>query len=198
MWKEIPIDKNYEANELGDIRKKGQTKLVTQWLDKDGYKIAILSNRKIYRAHRLIALTFIENPLNLPVVNHKNFNKQDNRIENLEWCTYSYNTKHSYLGNRRKEQAEDWAKKVQPFAAEKSKTKVCQYSLKGELLNIFNSQKEASEKTKTCRSSITRCCRGKRKTAGGYKWAYYTGSTTKKPQNLVDNAGLSTRDEDIV
>ena len=89
MWKKIPIDMNYEANELGDIRKIGSNQLLKQWLDKDGYKIVALSNRKIYRAHRLIALTFIENPEGKPVVNHINHIKQDNRVENLEWVTYS-------------------------------------------------------------------------------------------------------------
>ena len=95
MWKKIPIDMNYEANELGDIRKIGSNQLLKQWLDKDGYKIVALSNRKIYRAHRLIASTFIENPEGKPVVNHINHIKQDNRVENLEWVTYSENSKHS-------------------------------------------------------------------------------------------------------
>ena len=78
MWKKITIDMNYEANELGDIRKIGSNQLLKQWLDKDGYKIVALSNRKIYRAHRLIASTFIENPEGKPVVNHINHIKQEN------------------------------------------------------------------------------------------------------------------------
>lgn len=190
MWKEIPIDINYEANELGDIRLKNSNQLCKQWLDKDGYKIVALSNRKIYRAHRIIALTFIENPEGNPVVNHINHNKQDNRIENLEWVTYSYNSKHSYFDNNRQESTQKWVKKVQPLAAEKSKTKVVQYDLNNNLIAVFNSQREASEKTGVCRSSITRCCTNKRKTAGGYKWKYLEGSTTKEPQILADSAKL--------
>ena len=190
MWKKIPIDMNYEANELGDIRKIGSNQLLKQWLDKDGYKIVALSNRKIYRAHRLIASTFIENPEGKPVVNHINHIKQDNRVENLEWVTYSENSKHSYLDNYRQKGIEEWVKQVQPKAALASQVKVAQYDLNDNLIAIFDSQREASEKTGTCRSSITRCCTGNRKTAGGFKWKYLEGSTTKKPQNLVGSAKL--------
>lgn len=179
MWKIVPIDNKYEANELGDIRLIGSNQLCKQWLDKDGYKIVTLSNRKIYRAHRIIALTFIENPEGYPIVNHINHNKQDNRVENLEWTTYSYNSKHSYFDHNRDASTQEWAKKVQPLGAEKSKTKVCQYDLDDNLIAVFDSQREAAEQTNTCRSSITRCCRGFRKTAGGYKWKYLESSTTK-------------------
>ena len=185
MWKTIPIDIEFEANELGDIKRIGSSQLAKQWFDKNGYKIVALSNRKIYRAHRLIALTFIENPEGYPIVNHINHNKQDNRVENLEWATYSYNSKHSYFDGNREESTMKWAKKVQPKAMEASKVKVAQYDLNDNLIAIFGSQREASEKTRTCRSSITRCCTGNRKTAGGYKWKYLEGSTTKKPRNLL-------------
>lgn len=179
MWKIIPIDTNYEANEMGDIRKVGTQQLCNQWFDKDGYKIVALTNRKIYRAHRLIAMCFVENPEGHPIVNHKNHIKYDNRAENLEWVTYSYNSKHSYFDNNRAESLKIWVNQVQPKAAEASKTKVAQYDLNDNLIAVFDSQREASEETNTCRSSITRCCTGKRKTAGGYKWKYLEGSTTK-------------------
>ena len=179
MWKIVPIDNNFEANELGDIKRIGSNQLTKQWLDKDGYKIVALSEKKIYRAHRIIALTFIDNPEGYPVVNHKNHIKCDNRVENLEWTTYSYNSKHSFLDNNRKESVGTWVKKVQVLGAEASKTKVCQYDLNDNLIAVFDSQREASEKTGTCRSSITRCCTGNRKTAGGYKWKYLESSTTK-------------------
>lgn len=178
MWKTIPVDNNYEASDAGDIREIKTKQLVSQWFDKDGYLLVKLSN-KLYRAHRIIAQTFISNPKNLPVVNHKNFNKSDNHIENLEWVTYQENTAHSFTGNHRDLSVKEWVKQVQPLGAEASKTKVAQYDLSGNLIKIFNSQREASEETGTCRSSITRCVNGHRKTAGGFKWSYYLeGSTT--------------------
>lgn len=190
MWKQIPIDVNFEANEIGDIRKINSNQLCKQWLDKDGYKIVCLSNHKIYRAHRLIALTFIENPEGYPIVNHKNHIKGDNRVENLEWVTYQYNSIHSYLDNNRLESTKKWCEKVQPLGAKASQKKVVQYDLNGNFIAEYNSHREASEKTGVCRSSITRCCTGNRKTAGGYKWNYLESSKTKKPQNLVDSAKL--------
>lgn len=199
MWKIIPVDNNYEASNDGQIREILTKKIISQWLDKDGYLLVTLSN-KLYRVHRLIALTFISNPNNLPVVNHKNFNKSDNHVANLEWVSYSENSKHSFTGNHRDDSVKKWVNKVQQLAAEASKTKVAQYDLQGNLLAVFNSQREASEQTGTCRSSITRCVRGSRKTAGGYQWKYYLeGSTTKCEENPTSPVQDSKKlDEDIV
>jgi hypothetical protein len=62
------------------------------------FKISIQTKgfRKFVGVHRLVAKAFIPNPENLPFVNHKNGVKTDNRLENLEWCTASYNTQHAY------------------------------------------------------------------------------------------------------
>jgi len=58
--------------------------------------------RKGLRIARLVAQAYIENPYNLPEVNHINSNKTDNTVENLEWCSRSYNIKHSYITNNKK------------------------------------------------------------------------------------------------
>ena len=71
--------------------------------DKDGYKKVSLQTkegkRKSFRINRLVALTYINNPNNYPVVNHINNIKDDNRVENLEWCSVSYNTSQGYKNN---------------------------------------------------------------------------------------------------
>lgn len=69
--------------------------------DKDGYfDVCLVYNdkgdRMPFRVHRLVALKYIENPNNYPVINHKDLNKQNNNVKNLEWCSISYNTQHGY------------------------------------------------------------------------------------------------------
>lgn len=172
MWKTIPVNDKYEANENGLIRNRETKELKNQFYDKDGYLLVHLG-QKLYRAHRIIAITFIKNPYNKSQVNHKNFIKDDNRVENLEWVSEKENVIHAYSNNHRDKAVAEWVKKVQPLGAEKRKTKIAQYDLQDNLVHVYDSQREASEKTGANRTSITACVKGRRKTAGGFKWKYY-------------------------
>jgi hypothetical protein len=101
----------YLIDSLGNIvscpRQQGsrfvnQYKILGTKINRLGYKEVALSKdgkTKTVLLHRLIAIHFVSNPDNLPCVNHKNGIKTDNRIENLEWCTRSQNTKHAYDNN---------------------------------------------------------------------------------------------------
>ena len=105
IWKDINgFENKYQISNLGRVKSlnngKGfiRERILTNVLDK-GYLMVCLcknSKPKNYRNHRLVAQAFIPNPLNKPQINHINGIRNDNRIENLEWCTGSENMIHAF------------------------------------------------------------------------------------------------------
>ena len=88
------VEKGYFVSPNGNVYNR-HGDLIVAAIDKCGYRHVIL-NRKTRNVHRVIAETFIPNPNNLPCVNHKDGNKLNNSVENLEWCNHSENTLHSF------------------------------------------------------------------------------------------------------
>lgn len=86
----------YQVDCQGNVTRGGRK---LKWRDYDGYPFVRFWKNGIsqdFSVHRLVAILYIPNPDNLPVVNHKNGNRWDPRKENLEWCTFAYNSQHSY------------------------------------------------------------------------------------------------------
>ena len=94
------IEKGYFASPKGNIYNR-HGDLMNGAIDHSGYRHVIL-NRKNLNVHRVIALSMIPNPKNLPCVNHKDGNKLNNSVSNLEWCTHSENTIHSFQSGLQK------------------------------------------------------------------------------------------------
>ena len=95
------LENRYILYDDGRIYSKARKIFLKPYLNKYGYLEIVLrptinGSTKKYRINRLIAIYFIPNPDNLPQVNHKDGNKLNNKVNNLEWCSASYNTKHSY------------------------------------------------------------------------------------------------------
>lgn len=153
---------DYLIYEDGSIYSPKSKRFLKLSIDSKGYKYLDLTHSNCkYRCpkvHRLVALAFIPNPNNLPQINHKDGNKQNNNIENLEWCTNLYNTKEAIrLG----------LKPIYEYHG-----KLYQYDLKNNLLNVFNTPSEAAKYIgkKALGGNINRCIHNKRKTAYGYIW----------------------------
>lgn len=104
IWKEIPDMQGYSVSTLGNVKSfltdKVNGRILSKRYDTDGYFMVHTKYKGEAKVHRLVALTFLDNPNDYPVVNHKDGDKENNKLENLEWCTVAYNTKHGYdIGN---------------------------------------------------------------------------------------------------
>lgn len=99
-WREVPGFPHYEASPDGQIRRKNGKILAQATLKGTGYKkVCLCENGKPVQmhVHRVIAQTFLLNPENKPAVNHRDFDRTNNRAENLEWCTYRENNEFSLI-----------------------------------------------------------------------------------------------------
>lgn len=98
-WRVISVAPNYAVSNLGRVKNINTNKLRSLNQNSRNYHyLSLFTDGKRISApvHRLVATAFIPNPLNHPVVNHKNGIMKDNRVENLEWCSYSDNLRHAY------------------------------------------------------------------------------------------------------
>lgn len=99
-WKICPMAPFFEVSAYGDVRSITRKRILKPCDNGHGYvyvtKVFSGNKKKHYYVHRLVAATYLENSNNLPVVNHKDGNKKNNSVTNLEWCTTSYNHIHAY------------------------------------------------------------------------------------------------------
>lgn len=174
MWIDIKFNTNYEISDTGIIRRKSN-KNVLKGCIISGYRSVKLtfekSRQQRFYVHRLVALHFIPNDdRNKTFVNHKNGNKLDNRVENLEWVTPRENNLHYYQKIQREKKERKNSGKSIP---------VIQYDLSGKEIAYFKSMNEAKKKTGISLVQIARCVHGEIKQASGYVFKANKGSTTK-------------------
>lgn len=153
-WKTINNYPNYLVSFHGKIYSKYSKRLIKNIPSNGYYSVDIRSNgkRKRFKVHQLVAQSYIPNPENKKYVNHLDYNRSNNKVENLEWVTHSENMFH---------------------ASKKRYKKVVQYSKNGTKIRIFDSITGAHNETGAGKSHIVQVCKGKRPTAGGYIWKYF-------------------------
>lgn len=174
----IPGYSDYLIETDGRIFSKVSNRWLKATLGNNGYYGVELRNSYGARRlsiHRLVALTYIPNPNNYPQVNHKDENKLNNDLSNLEWCTNQYNMTYGTFIERKVAHT-DYSKPSYRENAIKNGKKVCKpvarYTKDGQYIDSFESAKDAARKLNFNSSHITECCRKQRKTSNGYVWKY--------------------------
>lgn len=161
--KELKRNPNYLIDEYGNIYSKRFKKLLNPKHNHDGYlRIQIWKNNKceFVSVHRLVAETFIENPLNKPFVNHKDGNKQNNHVSNLEWCTQKENIKHA------------WSNGLSTHENHSKYGKVGQYDKNNKLIAIYDCPSDAAEKTGICYFTILNSAKKNHKARKDYYFRF--------------------------
>lgn len=174
----------YEVSNLGRVKRlkrnpeRGKSimreRMLSAYKDKDGYLSVNLSKnslQKPHRLHRVVLSAFTPNPNKLPLVNHKNGVRDDNRLENLEWCDAKYNNSYGDAIEKRK--------KAQFLYFNKS-IKVLQYTMNGDFVNGYYTTKDASRKTGISATDINYCLNKKANRAGEFQWIYKNGDIQQK------------------
>lgn len=147
----------YAVTPEGEVWSYRRKKFLGYHYDKRGYhRVSLYKDGKIkhYCVHRLVADAYIPNPENLPQINHKDENKENNCLKNLEWCNSKYNANY---GTRNEK------------ISNSLKIPILQYTLDGEFVKEWPS---ATDVGKEVSGHISSCAKGSRKTAYGFIWKY--------------------------
>lgn len=164
-WRDTPGHEGlYQVSNEGRVKslnynRTGREKLLIPSPDGRSYLFVTLykdGKKKHPKVHRLVAQAFIPNPNGYTDVNHKDEDKTNNRVENLEWCSATYNNNYGTRNQR---------------AAETQSKKVYQYTLDGTLVKIWKSTRECGRNGFN-QGEVAACCRGERKTHKGFRWSY--------------------------
>ena len=172
IWKPVVgYEGLYECSNMGRVKsfvKDKDGKILKGGKQNFGYTKVILKGGKQVLVHRLVAQAFIPNPDNKPCIDHINGNTDDNRVENLRWCTQKENLNNTVFIQRQSQSQKG------KYGIKSNRHKVIiQFDLQGNLIRKWCCAVDVEKEIGVCRKSISAALKGKYKTAGGYKWKYY-------------------------
>lgn len=151
LWKTIKNFERYEVSNFGNVKNKVTGRILNPTTSHQGYLYVTLCNKeghKKFKVHRLVAEAFIDNSEGLETVDHIDNNKLNNNALNLQWLTIADNVRKA------------------------NNKSVSQFYKNEEFIATYASITEASRQTGIDASAITKCCKGKLFTAGGFLWKY--------------------------
>ncbi len=170
QWKpfNIPgLEDKYFVSTFGNIKTKAGKLMLTNGL-RGGYKSFNIRTKdltKTFKVHQIVAKTFIPNPESKTCVNHKDGNKLNNHVNNLEWMSVKENNKHAYeIGLNRV-----------------TCRKIRQLDKNGNIIAEFDSIAKAEAATNVSGGSIASCCKNKKLTGGGYRWDFIDENPNEQP-----------------
>jgi len=178
----VVMDKKYFVSNLGRFKNSYGQITDNYKPNENGYVRVYICNKTI-ALHRLVAYTFLENPENKEQVNHKDGNKLNNTVDNLEWCSNSENQKHKFeigLGN-------NFTRKVK------------QYDLNWNFIKEYDSIVLAAKEINVSKGNIRGVLIKNRKTAGGYIWRYSDDTNIDFTEiiSINENRGRSVGQYDL-
>ena len=163
VWKDIlGYEGLYQVSDKGRLKSigYGKERILKLVKDRGGYLTVGLRKNgevKTCKIHRLVAQTFIPNPDNLSDINHKDEDKTNNSVQNIEWCSAKYNCNFGTRNQR---------------ISEKTSKPVLQFTKDGELIREWKSATDVQRNLGYDNSHISKCCNEKRKSANGFVWKY--------------------------
>ena len=177
-WRDIKgFEGYYQISNMGRVKSVERTvwdsrgyyktiseKILKPYAGGDGYlQLNLSKDGKVEKplVHRLVATAFLENSEGYKEINHKDENKQNNCVDNLEWCSRSYNNRYN-----------DKAKKAGKKTAEKLSKPVYSINKESGLITYWESAKVASRQTGIASSNICACLKGRQKSCGNHYWFY--------------------------
>lgn len=170
--KQIKWYSNYEISNLWNIKNISKDRTLKKTKKSNWYYVVTLMKDwkyKLIYLHRIIAKTFITNPYNKRCINHKDWDKLNNEISNIEWCTYSENQKHRYSILWHK-----WAKWMLGRLWVKSpySKKTWQYTLDWKFIKLWYCTRDIERELWFAHTNISACCRWIIKKSHNFIWKY--------------------------